>query len=275
MCVWVCSLSHKLPSKVTTFQEVVVAEGGWRTQQGQTEREREATWQMTGMKAETSKFMTEERLHQGAEKQTKGLNLCETETERERKQSVWVWKFVWLWVRGHTQCVFVSLCCCVLTVSAAVSQSRCAVCLSVSLSLSLSVNLSLPLPVFFYYPSPASWFSFLSSCTSGSELLLCMIVQAAGEAGGSGGCLSGDGLLHACRERAEQLEVCLERAQVSLEGSRQQAQDAAMQHCIEQQLHNCQVITHTHIYLHFKGQGNVLIFDLSLHVSFKYILLWL
>ncbi|KTF78168.1 hypothetical protein cypCar_00022230 [Cyprinus carpio] len=66
--------------------------------------------------------------------------------------------------------------------------------------------------------------------------------MAAGEAGGSGGWLSGDGLLHACRERAEHLEVCLERAQVSLEGSRQQAQDAAMQHCIEQQLHNCQTI---------------------------------
>ncbi len=77
-----------------------------------------------------------------------------------------------------------------------------------------------------------------------------MIVQAAGEAGGSGGWLSGDRLLHACRERAEQLEVCLERAQVSLEGSRQQAQDAAMQHCIEQQLHNCQVIAHTHTHTH-------------------------
>uniref|UniRef100_A0A671NG48 KASH domain-containing protein n=1 Tax=Sinocyclocheilus anshuiensis TaxID=1608454 RepID=A0A671NG48_9TELE len=64
--------------------------------------------------------------------------------------------------------------------------------------------------------------------------------MAAGEAGGSGGWLSGDVLLHACCERAKQLEVCLERAQVSLEGSRQQAQDAAMQQCIEQQLHNCQ-----------------------------------
>uniref|UniRef100_A0A671L7J1 KASH domain-containing protein n=1 Tax=Sinocyclocheilus anshuiensis TaxID=1608454 RepID=A0A671L7J1_9TELE len=66
--------------------------------------------------------------------------------------------------------------------------------------------------------------------------------MAVGEAGGSGGRLSSDGLLYACRERAEQLEVCLERAQVSLERSRQQAQDAAMQHCIEQQLHNCQTI---------------------------------
>ncbi|XP_073690696.1 nesprin-2-like [Garra rufa] len=65
---------------------------------------------------------------------------------------------------------------------------------------------------------------------------------AEGEAGSSGGWLTGDRLLHDCRERAEQLEVCLERAQVSLEGSRQQVQDAAMQHCIEQQLHNCQTI---------------------------------
>ncbi|KAK7140539.1 hypothetical protein R3I94_012967 [Phoxinus phoxinus] len=59
---------------------------------------------------------------------------------------------------------------------------------------------------------------------------------------GSAGWLSGDGLLHACRERAEQLEECLERAQVSLEGSRRQAQDADMQHNIEQQLHTCQTI---------------------------------
>lgn len=71
-----------------------------------------------------------------------------------------------------------------------------------------------------------------------------MIAQAAGEARDSGGWLSSDGLLHACRERAEQLEVCLERAQVSLEGSRQQAQNVAMQDSIEQQLHTCQVISH-------------------------------
>lgn len=84
-----------------------------------------------------------------------------------------------------------------------------------------------------------------------------MIAQAAGETRDSGGWLSSDGLLHACREKAEQLEACLERAQVSLEGSRQQAQDVAMQDSIEQQLHTCQVISHA--CMHFKKTRKCLI----------------
>ncbi|XP_067242791.1 nesprin-2 isoform X14 [Chanodichthys erythropterus] len=75
-----------------------------------------------------------------------------------------------------------------------------------------------------------------------TEPLAASTSLATGEARDSGGWLSSDGLLHACREKAEQLEACLERAQVSLEGSRQQAQDVAMQDSIEQQLHTCQTI---------------------------------
>lgn len=73
-----------------------------------------------------------------------------------------------------------------------------------------------------------------------------MIVQVTGEAGDSDGWSSGVGLLDVCRERAMQLEVCLEKAQISLKGSREGVQDLAMQHSVEKQLHTCQVITHLH-----------------------------
>ncbi|TRY90471.1 hypothetical protein DNTS_015631 [Danionella cerebrum] len=53
-------------------------------------------------------------------------------------------------------------------------------------------------------------------------------------------CLSTNGLLQACHERAEMLAVCLDRAQVSLEQGKEKEQDRAMQQNIQQQLHNCQ-----------------------------------
>lgn len=252
MCVWVCSLSHKLPSKVTTFQEVVVAAGGWR--KPVTDRERERSY-MTSDWYESWDSLLRERLHQGAEKKAKWLNLCVTETERERKQSVWVWKFVCLWVRGHTQCVFVSLCCCVLTVSAAVSQSRCSLSLSLYTCLYLSSSIILPLPRDFLFslhvPLALScccvWLS-RPQVKPGAQVDGCPVTGCSMPA-----------------VRGPSIWRCVWREQRSVWRGRDSKHRT--QPCSTALNNNFTTARWSHTYLHFKGQGNVLIFDLSLHVT--------
>lgn len=85
------------------------------------------------------------------------------------------------------------------------------------------------LPVFPASPLAFSLFSHPLSV----HYLSCPTLQAAGGSCHSGETPPPDGSLHSCHERATQMELWLEKAQLSLHSD--------VQHSVEEQLHTCQV----------------------------------